>query len=503
MSSKVILSVEGIVKQFPGTLALNDVHLTVHEGEAHAVVGENGAGKSTLMNIISGVFKQDKGNIEFLGNKVDFNSPAEAQDAGIGFVHQELSLCPHMEVSENIFMGRLPKTGVLRFIDKKELYDKSKVLLERLKADFSPNEIVKNLTIAQQQIVEIARAISLDCKLLILDEPTSSLAEQETKVLFQVIREIKQHGIGIFYISHRLEEIFEICDSVTVLRDGCFIGSNNIKDVTSEQIIKMMIGREIRNLYPKKSESIGETVLQVKNFNRVGSFENISFSLKKGEILGMYGLIGAGRTEVARAICGIDPIDSGELLLNGKPIQIDNYKQAIENGFAYLTEDRKDQGLFLDMSVRKNISAADLEEVRSGLFVDNTKEKKLGDSFVSKLNIKVSSSLQKVNSLSGGNQQKVMIGKWLAINPNIIIMDEPTKGIDVGAKHEIHVILRELSNQGVCVVVISSELPGIIGISDRILVMHEGIISGEIKPDKMNEENIITCASTHIMVNAN
>jgi len=495
LNDKVILSAKGIVKQFPGTLALNNVDVVVHEGEAHALVGENGAGKSTLMNIIAGVYQANKGTVEFLGKEVKFHNTKEAQDSGIGFVHQELNLCKHMKVAENIYMGRMPKSA-LGFINKKVLFNKAKELLDKFKADFSPNELVSNLTVAQSQIVEIAKALSFDCKLLILDEPTSSLTEQETKVLFSILKDIKKQGISILYISHRMEEIFEVCDSLTVLRDGNLVKRVNIDEVNTEQIIQMMVGREIKDLYPPKSSNIGDVFFEVQNFARMGVFRDISFKVKKGEILGFYGLVGAGRSEVMRSVCGIDPHSNGKVFLEGKEIQIHQYSDAISHGIGYITEDRKAQGLFLHMSITENMSAANLKNVSNGSFIQKSTEKELSEKYVDMLNIKISSVKEDVNDLSGGNQQKVMIGKWLAIEPKLLILDEPTRGIDVGAKSEIHKLLRKLAESGVCVIVISSELPEIIGMSDRIIVMHEGVISGEVTGEETTEENIIMYASS-------
>lgn len=496
MADEILLEVRDLVKRFPGTLALNKARLTVRKGEAHALVGENGAGKSTLMNTISGVLPPDEGVIKFQGREVRFQTPKEAQDSGIGFVHQELSLCGHLKASENIFLGRLPrKAGGLT--DRQRLYRDSKALLDKFNADFSPDALVGSLTVAQQQIIEIAKALALDCKLLILDEPTSSLTEQETKVLFRILRDIKAQGISILYISHRMEEIFQICDTITILRDGCFIQELPVAETCEEQIVRMMVGRDIDQLYPPKSEWIGDTVLKVRGLLGGGKFRDVSFDLKQGEILGFYGLVGAGRTEVMRAVCGIDPRDSGEITLNGRRIANRNYREAINNEFAYLTEDRKAQGLFLEMTIEQNISAAKIENIRVGLNISHAKESALCQKYTEMLRIKAASGRQKVSGLSGGNQQKVMIGKWLATAPKVLIMDEPTRGIDVGAKSEIHRLIRQLSEQGICIVIISSDLPEIIGLSDRVLVMHEGIISGELKGDELTEENIIVYASSN------
>jgi ABC-type sugar transport system, ATPase component len=494
LSSEIVLATEGIVKYFPGTLALNKVNLTVRNGECHALVGENGAGKSTLMNIVSGVYKQDEGKIIFKGREVNFNNPTDAQNAGIAFVHQELSVCPHLSVSENIFMGRVPvnKFGKM---NKKLLFSNTKKLLDLFKVEFTPDTLVGNLSTAEQQIVEIARALSLDCQLIIFDEPTSSLTEAETETLFNIIEDIKLKGVSVLYISHRLHEIFRLCDTCTVMKDGCFVDSVQTKDVTSEELVRLMVGRNIENLYPPKASTIGETVLEVKNFNSKGLFRNIDFEMRKGEILGFYGLVGAGRTELWRAICGIDPRDSGELVFEGVKVNINAYMDAIEAGFAYLTEDRKGQGLFLELPIDQNVSAAKLENVQRGSRIDKSREGRLCEKYVDDLNIKIASIHNKVASLSGGNQQKVMIAKWLATGPKLLVLDEPTRGIDVGAKSEIHNMLRSLSNEGIQIIIISSELPEVIGMSDRVIVMHEGSITGIVTEQDMCEETIITFAS--------
>jgi len=494
LSCELVLSVEGIVKQFPGTLALNNVHLQVYKGQCNALVGENGAGKSTLMNIISGVHKPDSGKIIFMGKEVSFNSPTDAQNAGIGFVHQELCVCPHMSVSENIFMGRIPQNKV-GAIDKKRLYEETKKLLNLFGVSFSPNARVGELSTAHQQIVEIAKALSLDCQLIIFDEPTSSLTEGEAETLFSIIDDIKKRGISVLYISHRMPEIFRLCEICTILKDGNYVDTVETKNVSSEDVIRLMVGRNIENLYPAKSEAIGETVFEVKHFGKRGLFNDISFQVKRGEILGFYGLVGAGRTELWRAVLGVDPYDSGEIYYQGEKISIASYREAIDKGFAYLTEDRKLQGLFLELPIYQNISAAKLENVQNGSVLDRKKELSLCHKYVADLNIKIASQLNKVASLSGGNQQKVMVGKWLATSPKLLVMDEPTRGIDVGAKSEIHNMLRQLSNNGIQVVIISSELPEIIGMSDRVIVMHEGTITGELASGELCEETIITYAS--------
>ena len=488
------LKVEGISKNFPGTKALSKVRIEVKTGEVHALVGENGAGKSTLMNIISGVFPPDEGRIIFQGDTVRFANPSEAQAAGIGFVHQELALCPHINVAENIYMGRYQK-GFLGIIKQKKLYADTAELLKLFKTDIRPEDKVADLNLADQQIVEIAKSLSLKCKLLILDEPTSSLSDSETEILFGIIRELKTNGISVLYISHRIAEIFEICDKVTVFRDGCYINTFNVSEVTPRQVVESMVGRELNNLYPQKNDHPEETMLEVSGLYTQGVFQNINFELRRGEILGISGLIGSGRTEVARAVCGIDRFDSGEIRYMGKKVQFKNYADAIRHGLCYLTEDRKQQGLFLNLSVKNNINATIIDNISKLMFLSSKKEAASANAYVSKLNIKVSNINQQINSLSGGNQQKAMIAKWLSVNPAVIFMDEPTRGIDVGAKSEIHGMLRQLSNTGIGVIIISSELPEIIGMCDRVIVMHEGSIKGEVQGGEITEKNIILLAS--------
>ena len=494
MQKEYILKVEGVSKSFPGTKALSKVSLEVREGEVHALVGENGAGKSTLMNIISGVFPPDEGRIIFLNKPVRFSNPNEAQIAGIGFVHQELALCPHISVAENIYMGRYEK-GLLGIIKRKKLYSDTQELLKVFKTTIRPDDKAGDLNLADQQIVEIAKSLSLKCRLLILDEPTSSLSESETEILFSIINKLKSEGIGVLYISHRIAEIFEICDTVTVFRDGCYINTMNVSDVTPRQVVESMVGRKLHDLYPKKNPNHTDTLLEVKSLSQQGTFNDISFKLHRGEILGFSGLIGSGRTELARAICAIDRYDTGEIRFMGEKIHFKNYSEAIRHGLCYLTEDRKQQGLFLNLSVKNNINSTIIDRISKHLFLSSKTETDNANTFVRKLDIKVSSIAQQINSLSGGNQQKAMIAKWLSIDPAVIFMDEPTRGIDVGAKSEIHAMLRELSNTGIGVIIISSELPEIIGMCDRVIVMHEGVIKGEVKGEEITEQNIILLAS--------
>lgn len=494
MGGSVLLKIKGISKSFYATQALKDVSLEIRPGEIHAVCGENGAGKSTLMNILTGIIQPDEGEIYFMGNRLKSLTPRDAQNRGISIVHQELSLCEHISVAENIFMGRVPtKNGEL--VNYKKMRDDSRKLLARLNTKIDPGELVKNLSLSQQQMVEIAKALSINTKVLILDEPTSSLTETESKNLFENLRRLKEEGISIFFISHRLKEIFQICDTYTILRDGEYVESGFIKDVVPDDIVRMMVGRKLDNAYPDKGQSVGDTVLEVKNISKKEQFSNISFKVNEKEILGIFGLVGAGRTEVARAVFGIEKIDGGEINLFDNNITGDDVGRRIEEGLVYITEDRKSQGLFLNKDIKANIVASDLNQVSKGNVVDSKMEETISLKYAEEMNTKYSSLKQAVRSLSGGNQQKVLLGKWLAVDPKVIILDEPTRGIDVGAKHEIHYKLRELSESGHGIVVISSELPEILGLSDRILVMHQGEIVGQLSSEQASEEEIMMYAS--------
>lgn len=495
MGEEYLFEAEGITKQFPGTKALDNVQLKVKKGEVHALCGENGAGKSTLMNIIGGLFPPTEGKLFFEGKEIVPKNPRESQAIGIGFVHQELSLCPHLTAAENIYIGRLPHKRDR--IDFKKLWKDADEVLGKFGANFSSRTQVSELTVSEQQLVEIAKSVSLNCKLLILDEPTSSLTDKETKKLFEVIRNLKEEGMAILFISHRMPEIFEICDRVTVFKDGKYMKTMEIKDITSDDIIRTMVGRELGNLYPPKSSRIEaeKEILRVENMSGV-RFKNVSFSLKKGEILGFAGLVGAGRSEIMRALCSIDPKSSGEIWLDGEKQSFRNYRDAVDKGICYLTEDRKTQGLFLEMSIKSNMTSANLKAVSKGIWLQEKLEKELADTYVKQLAIKIAGIEYPISSLSGGNQQKCLLGKWLSIHPRLIIMDEPTRGIDVGAKSEIHNLLRKLAEEGVGVIIVSSELPEVMGVSDRIIVVHEGHIAGEVDgAEMMSEENIMRLAS--------
>ena len=491
--SEYLLRVENVTKLFPGTRALSNVSLTVKPGEIHALVGENGAGKSTLMNIIGGVYQQTSGDVYFEGKKCNFVSVQDAKKAGIGFVHQELSVFPHLSVAYNIFIDRLPKTK-LGFIDKKQLNMDAAEILKAFAANIRPEIKCSTLSVGNQQMVEIARAISLDCKLIIFDEPTSSLTENGTEELFEIIRHLKVCGVSILYITHRLSEIFKICDSVTVLKDGEIIDTKPVAETDINEIIGKMIGRLMSEFYPPKSTGIYEEIFRVEGFTGLKNFHDISFSLRRGEILGLYGLLGAGRSEVIRAICGIDSWVSGKVFLKGKEMSIHKYQDAIRAGITYLTENRKLEGIFPILSVMKNLYISEM--CRQGrALLDETHEGELAKKDITDHAIKTSSINTQIQYLSGGNQQKVLIARSLRANPTIIILDEPTRGIDVNAKAEIHKKIRALASSGIGVIVISSEMPELIGLSDRVVVMYEGCITGTLEGKEITEKNIISLAT--------
>lgn len=489
-----LLGAVGITKQFPGTLALDNVQLELLPGEIHAVMGENGAGKSTLMKILSGVYTADAGHILLEDRPFTPTSPREALTLGIGIVHQELSVIPTLTVAENIFPGHLPtnRFGMVRY---GKLFEQASEVLHKMDVPVHPRDLVENLSIANQQLVEITKALSQDCKVLILDEPTSALTDREAERLLDLLKRLAEYGVGILYISHKIKEIFAIADRVTVLRDGHYIGTEKISETTPDQVIRMMVGRDLSNMYPPRSKQISRTILEVRDFTFPGSDTPNSFELKQGEILGFSGLLGAGRSELMRAIFGAEPNTGGDVFLNGEHLVIRSPKDAIRHGIGYLPEDRKSAGLFLDMSVKLNVEAAVLDKVSSGGVVSPPKERELAEQYVAKLKISTPSIEQEIRRLSGGNQQKTLVSKWLSINPKVLIVDEPTRGIDVGAKQEIHFLLRELAENGVGVIVVSSELPEVMGVSDRILVMHEGAIVAEYQADTVTEEQIIRSAS--------
>lgn len=496
MEEQILLQAKNISKTFPGTKALKNIDLTIRRGEIHALMGENGAGKSTLSNVIGGVFKPDEGGkIIFDGKDCVFHNALDSQRAGIAFVHQETALIPALNVADNIFVGRVPqKAGI--FADTKKMRREAQKIIDNMGAQVNASTIAKELNPANAQMVEIAKALSLNCKLLILDEPTSALSLADTDKLFAIVRKLRDRGISILYISHRMSEIFELCDTLSVMRDGQLIKTVSVSEVTPDDVVKLMVGRDIGDQYPAKAECIGaEEIFRCENVCFEPDFRKIGFTLHKNEILGFAGLVGAGRSEIIEAILGHRKRQSGRLWLNGTEISNRTLNEAIRNGFGFVNEDRKAAGLFLDMAIKTNISAADLSNVANGQFLSSAKESAQSKRYVENLNIKTWGINQPCATLSGGNQQKVMLAKWLAIHPKVLILDEPTKGIDVGAKKEIHELLRRLASEGVGVIVVSSDLPEIIGLCDRVLVVYEHKIVGEVSGADINEQEIMQYAS--------
>lgn len=485
-----VLVLKGISKAFSGIKAVDNVDLDIRKGEVHALLGENGAGKSTLMKIIYGIYSRDDGDIFYQGQKVDIQSPLDAKKNGIVFVQQEISIVPELSVAENIFLGSSPVKSLNR-VDWKKLRECSRKILDELKCNFSENEITANLTIAQQQMVEIARALAFNPNLIIFDEPTSSLTEQEKQVLFENIREQKAKGIGIIYISHRMDEIFEISDRITVLRDGKKTGTLLTSETNAKEITKLMIGRDIVEEFQKNCVQTGEEKLKLEGLTQKGFFEDISFTLRKGEVLGLYGLIGAGRSEVAEAIFGLRQPDSGKIYINQKEQRIPNSKKAVKLGIGFVPEDRKKHGFIGTMSCRKNLSLAKLFKMKKYGFIDNKNEASIFKNYQEKLAIKTSSPEKLIINLSGGNQQKIVIAKWMANNPQILILDEPTRGIDVGSKSQVHHLIRKMAEEGLAVLVISSEMPEIIRVCDRIITMYNGNITSELCNNQLTEHDLV------------
>lgn len=489
-----ILRLQRIGKRFPGVVALDGVDLDLRAGEVHAVCGENGAGKSTLMKIISGQYTADDGAITYRGEAVRFTSTSEAQAAGIAIIHQELNLVPHLSVAENIFLAREPKRGP--FIDYRKLNTNARSYLQRIGLAVEPTTLVSALSIAQQQMVEIAKALSLNARVLIMDEPTSSLTESETVHLFRIIKELRADGVAILYISHRLDEMAEIVDRVTVLRDGRHIATSDFASTSVNEIVARMVGRSLDDVFPaRKSVPTDEVLLRVNALSRAGVFGPVSFELRKGEILGFAGLMGAGRTEVARAIFGAERLDSGSIMLGDTPVTIRSPREAIRQGIAYLSEDRKKDGLALSMPVAVNITLANVRAISSHGFLRFSEETAVAQRYVRELNIRTPTVGQTVRNLSGGNQQKIVIGKWLYRGSRILFFDEPTRGIDVGAKYAIYGLMDQLAADGVGVVLISSQLPELLGMTDRIAVFHEGRITAVLDTRKTDQEEILHYAS--------
>ena len=491
----VILTMKGIDKSFPGVHALDHVDLEVRKGEVHALMGENGAGKSTLMKVLTGIYHKDSGTITYEGKEVEFTNPREAQDAGIVIVHQELNMLGHLTVAQNIFIGREPMNG--RLIDDKKMNEEAKKLFDQLGIDIDPKEIMSRLTVGKQQMCEIAGASPHDAKIGIFDEPSAALTESEIEELFKIIRDLRKKQLGIVYISHRMDEIKVITDRVTVMRDGGYVGTLITKDSTKDEIINMMVGRVIYE-DPKTESQVAPdapVVLKVEHLNAGRMVKDVSFELRKGEILGFSGLMGAGRTETARALFGADPKEGGDIYVNGQKVDIKTPQDAVKCGIGYLSEDRKRFGIVVDKTVAENSTMASLENFMKGIFIDKKKEKNVAQEYVEALKTKTPSVDQLVVNLSGGNQQKVVIAKWLVRNCDILIFDEPTRGIDVGAKSEIYHLMNELVAEGKSIIMISSEMTEILRMSDRIVVMCEGRKTGELGIEEATQERIMHAAT--------
>ena len=493
----VLVLMDGIDKSFPGVQALSQAHFELRAGEVHALVGENGAGKSTLMKVLTGIYKKDAGHIYYKGREVEISSPRDAQQLGISIIHQELNLMPHLTVAQNIFIGREPR-GFLPFVlDDQRINQQAAELINQLHLKLDPRTRVSDLTVAKQQMVEIAKALSFNSQVLIMDEPTAALTDTEIDELFRIIRSLREKGVGVVHISHRLEELKQISDRVTVMRDGRFVDTSNTAETSIHDIITRMVGRVIYESSPELPEDPNQAVvLEVRNLNRGSAIRNVNFTLKRGEILGFAGLVGAGRTEVARAIFGADPYDSGEVLVHGKPVHIRSPQDAVRQGIGYLSEDRKRYGLTLGMDVSINTVLASFDKFLSALgWVNEARVNQRAGEMVKVLSIKTPSIQQRVKNLSGGNQQKVIIGKWLTADTEILIFDEPTRGIDVGAKSEIYHLLNELAQQGKAIIMISSELPEVLRMSHRVVVMCEGRITGELQAGEATQESIMKFAT--------
>lgn len=488
------IDLKGICKSFGSNQVLCGVNLHLRSGEVQALMGENGAGKSTLMNILTGIHKADAGTIEVDGKPMVFRNNKDAEDHGIAFIHQELNIWPNMTVLENLFPTDQPKTR-FGFIDFKKMKAIAEEKCKDIGIELPLDELAGNCSVGQQQMVEITRSLLLDAKVVIMDEPTAALTERETDCLFDVMRRLKAKGVSIIYISHRMEEVFGNCDTITVMRDGHTISSKPTGETTMSQIVKDMVGREISEYYPVRTVKPGEEVFRVEHLTQPGVFQDVNFSVKKGEIFGVAGLMGAGRTEIMRAVFGVDPHKSGKIFLNGKEVKIKNPLDAIKEGFGFITENRKTEGLILDFSILKNIALPSEKELASYECINAKKEFEFCQILSDKLGVKTTDINQPAKTLSGGNQQKVVIAKWIGMHPSLLILDEPTRGIDVGAKKDIYDLMNELTSQGVSIIMVSSDLPEVLGMSDRIMVIHEGKVAGILDRKDASQEKIITLAT--------
>jgi len=488
-----LLEMNNISKSFSGVKALKKVSFKLKPGSVHALMGENGAGKSTLMKILSGNHHSDEGEIILKGRKVTIDSPTKASQLGISMIYQELTPVPEMMVAENIFLGREPTR--FGWLDYQKLFKNTRELLEHIGIDMNPAAKLKDLKVSDMQLVEIAKAVSYNSDIIIMDEPTSAITDREVDKLFAVIHDLKKHGKSVIYISHKIDEVFKITDTITVLRDGEYIGTKPMAEMETKEVISMMVGRELKDIFPKQTHVTKDVMLSVRNFNQRGNFSNISFDVCKGEVLGIAGLMGSGRTEVVEAIFGLSKVDSGEILIEGRKVTIKNPVDAIRCGIAFVTEDRKLEGLILPSSVKQNITVSSLNSISRNTFIKNREERAVVDGYINSLAIKTPNRDQTVQSLSGGNQQKVVIAKWLMTKPKILILDEPTRGIDIGAKSEIYKLMNKFAFEGYAIIMISSELPEILGMSDRILVFHDRRIAGELTREEATQEKIMELAT--------
>ncbi|PIC62714.1 D-xylose ABC transporter ATP-binding protein [Sporosarcina sp. P13] len=490
-----MIAMSGITKSFNGNKVLEDVRFEVAKGEIHALMGENGAGKSTLMKILTGIYTRDAGEVWVKGKKVEFKNAKEAEEAGIAVIHQELNILPDLTVAENFYLGSEMTIGKSGILKTKEMNRKAEEILAKLGLQIDARTVARELSVGKQQIIEIAKAVSSNAELIIMDEPTAALTDREIETLFETVRTLQAEGVSFVYISHRMEEIFSMCDRITILRDGQYVGVKRIKETTFEEIVQMMVGRELGERFPKRTHAIGDVKLKVEGLGRDELFKHVSFDVRKGEILGIAGLMGAGRTEVIQSIFGFKKPTAGEIFIDGKKVVISNPLQAKKLGIGYVTEDRKSEGLILDFSVQDNMSLTNFDRISKSGFIQRTKESALYHTMSKRLGVRTSGPEQIVKSLSGGNQQKVVIAKWLGIEPDILFLDEPTRGVDVGAKKEIYSIINELAERGVAIVMISSELPEVIGMADRVLVMHEGQLMADLPKEEMTQERIMHFAT--------
>lgn len=489
-----VIELRGITKAFPGVKALRGVSFDIRPGEVHALCGENGAGKSTLMKILTGAYQRDEGRILVDGREIDIHSTRQAIELGIACIYQELSIVPQLDLAKNIFLGNLPRKNGKGFIDKKKLYADTKEILQQVNLNVPPQTIAGELSVAQQQMVEIGRALTRNARVIIMDEPTSSLSDKETETLFSLIENLTARGVAIIYISHKLEEVLRISDRITVLRDGENIVTVQTSATTQEELISHMIGRSLENMYNKKKSAIGEVVLQVSKLTKTGCFKDISFEVRAGEVLGFFGLVGAGRSEIMRAIFGVDKFDSGQIVMRGRKLNITSPRKAISAGIGLVPEDRKLEGLALRLNILTNMTMVKINDISRAGVINLQERLRLAGEFVKNISIRTPSVQQLVGNLSGGNQQKVVIAKWLMLTPELLILDEPTRGVDVGSKAEIYGLISDLANKGIAIIVVSSELPEILGICDRVITIHEGRKTADCLIENTDSHHILSCA---------